>query len=208
MAYNLEKKPVCYPENVVQGETYRITILTEQLVRFEYSEDGIFEDRATQVVLNRDFPKMNFEVKESEEELEITTKRLRIQYDKKKFTEEGLVVYVLSVPLEYDTYHVQWRYGWKLPNFGGTTRTLDQINGACEIEPGIMSPWGAATLDDSKSLVFDENGFVVPRKKGVEDFYFFGYSREFDSCLKDYYYLTGKTPMIPRYALGNWWSRY
>lgn len=208
MAYNLEKKPVCYPENVVQGETYRITILTEQLVRFEYSEDGIFEDRATQVVLNRDFPKMNFEVKESEEELEITTKRLRIQYDKKKFTEEGLVVYVLSVPLEYDTYHVQWRYGWKLPNFGGTTRTLDQINGACEIEPGIMSPWGAATLDDSKSLVFDENGFVVPRKKGVEDFYFFGYSREFDSCLKDYYYLTGKAPMIPRYALGNWWSRY
>jgi len=208
MNYHLEKRPVCHLENVVQGETYRITILTDQLVRFEYSKDGIFEDRATQVVLNRDFPKVDFEVKESEEELEITTKRLRIQYDKKKFSEEGLAVYVLGVPLEYDTYHVQWRYGWKLPNFGGTTRTLDQINGACEIEPGIMSPWGAATLDDSKSLVFDENGFVVPRKKGVEDFYFFGYSREFDSCLKDFYYLTGKAPMIPRYALGNWWSRY
>lgn len=27
-------------------------------------------------------------------------------------------------------------------------------------------------------------------------------------CLKDFYYLCGKTPMLPRYALGNWWSRY
>ncbi|MFR8313204.1 MAG: TIM-barrel domain-containing protein [Ruminococcus sp.] len=23
-----------------------------------------------------------------------------------------------------------------------------------------------------------------------------------------FYRLTGKTPMLPRYALGNWWSRY
>ena len=208
MLYKLESRPTCNPENVIQGEKYRISILTEQLVRFEYSEDGIFEDRATQVVLNRDFPKVEYTVKDSGDELEITTNRLRILYDKKEFSERGLGVYVLSVPLEYDTYHVGWRYGWKLPNFGGTTRTLDQINGACEIDPGIMSPWGAATLDDSKSVIINDDGFVSPRKKGIEDFYFFGYAREFDHCLRDFYYLTGKAPMIPRYALGNWWSRY
>ena len=31
-------------------------MLTTALIRFEYSEDGGFEDRATQMVCNRDFP--------------------------------------------------------------------------------------------------------------------------------------------------------
>ena len=75
MLYKLESRPSCNPENVIQGEKYRISILTEQLVRFEYSEDGVFEDRATQVVLNRDFPKVEYTVKDSGDELEITTSR-------------------------------------------------------------------------------------------------------------------------------------
>ena len=27
-------------------------------------------------------------------------------------------------------------------------------------------------------------------------------------CLRDFYRLCGSTPLLPRYALGNWWSRY
>mgnify|MGYP003298628337 CR=1 FL=1 len=132
-------KVIPYCENTFAEDVFNcISNLNSDYVIFfegdvEYSEDGIFEDRATQVVLNRDFPKVEYTVKDSVDELEITTSRLRILYDKKEFSERGLGVYVLSVPLEYDTYHVGWRYGWKLPNFGGTTRTLDQINGACEI---------------------------------------------------------------------------
>ena len=33
------------------------------------------------------------------------------------------------------------------------------------------------------------------------------YLNDFLGALKDYYYLTGYPPLIPRYALGNWWSR-
>lgn len=71
-----------------------------------------------------------------------------------------------------------------------------------------MSWFGSAVLDDSKSLLMTEDGWVTPRKKGVQDLYFFGYGWNFRLALKDFYHLCGKTPMLPRFALGNWWSRY
>ena len=57
--------PIALKENILQGEKYRITLLTEGLIRLEYSEEGIFEDRATQCVWNRNFPKVNFTYKET-----------------------------------------------------------------------------------------------------------------------------------------------
>ena len=54
--YKMKTSPEASQENIVKGERYRITMLTDVLVRLEYSEDGIFEDRATQMVINRDFP--------------------------------------------------------------------------------------------------------------------------------------------------------
>ena len=46
--WKIQTNPKADPENILQGEKYRITMLTEGLVRLEYSEEGIFEDRATQ----------------------------------------------------------------------------------------------------------------------------------------------------------------
>ena len=71
--YKLESHPVCNKEAVIQGEKYRITVLTSSLIRLEYSEQGKFEDRATQSVLNRDFPVPQFKVIETEEELSVYT---------------------------------------------------------------------------------------------------------------------------------------
>ena len=33
------------------------------------------------------------------------------------------------------------------------------------------------------------------------------YGTDYERCLKDYFTLTGYPPLIPRYALGNWWSK-
>ena len=87
--YRLPAKPEAKEANVVKGDKYRITVLTEGLLRLEYSEDGVFEDRATQTVLNRDFPETDYEVKETEEELVLVTKRLRLTYNRKAFDPEG-----------------------------------------------------------------------------------------------------------------------
>ena len=53
-------------------------------IRFEYSEDGGFEDRATRMVCDRDFPVQEFWVSDGGEELHIYTKDLEIRYDKQK----------------------------------------------------------------------------------------------------------------------------
>ena len=52
--YRVQTSPQAISDNIIQGEKYRITLLTESLVRLEYSEDGIFEDRATQFAFHRD----------------------------------------------------------------------------------------------------------------------------------------------------------
>ena len=66
-------------------------MLTTALIRFEYSEDGGFEDRATQMVCNRDFPVPEFRVSDGGEELHIYTKDLEIHYDRQKFSPSGLM---------------------------------------------------------------------------------------------------------------------
>ena len=40
------------------------------------------------------------------------------------------------------------------------------------------------------------------------DIYFFGYGPDIPALLRDYTRIAGEIPMIPRYILGNWWSRY
>ena len=41
------------PESIIQGDKYRFTVLTSQLIRLEYNENNIFEDNPTQTVLTR-----------------------------------------------------------------------------------------------------------------------------------------------------------
>ena len=202
--YKFHTAPAARPENVIQGERYRITMLTERLVRLEYSEDGIFEDHATQTVLNRDFPKTDYSVRELEDQIEIFTKHLHIIYNRKEFTSSGLSIQIQGYAVCGGT----WHYGEKMSNLWGTVRTLDEVNGDCELGTGLMSRRGGAVLDDSKSLLIGEDGWVQPRKSGICDLYFFGYGHDYMDCLNDFYYLCGRTPMLPRYALGNWWSRY
>ena len=45
-----ERRPKADPRNIVLGKNYRITFLTDRLVRFEYNESGAFVDEASQVI--------------------------------------------------------------------------------------------------------------------------------------------------------------
>ena len=203
--WQVKVRPKALAENVIQGEKYRITMLTQGLIRLEYSEDGCFEDRATQSVWNRDFSKTEFRCKETPDSLEIFTSRIHLVYDKQKFSPNGLSVQVLG---QYINHGSIWHYGQDFQNLGGTARTLDEADGAIPLEKGIMGRVGFSLLDDSKFLVLTEDGWIEPRKSKGEDLYFWGYGHDYLEALKDFYYLCGKLPMVPRYALGNWWSRY
>ena len=92
-------------------------------------------------------------------------------------------------------------------NLGGTTRTLDYTTGYKPLEPGLMSRAGWAVIDDSAALVMNDEGWPEARPT-TTDLYFFGYGHDYKACLVDYCKVSGQAPMIPRWALGNWWSRY
>ena len=203
--YKVKTRPAALEGNMVTGERYRITLLTESLLRLEYSEDGIFEDRATQMVFFRDFPQVKYRVISGEDGIEIHTSRIHLKYNEKEFSSHGLSIQVKG---NLSAYHSIWHYGEEIHDLGGTARTLDEANGAIPLEHGIISRFGYSVIDDSKSQVLLEDGWIEPRKKGIRDLYFFGYGHNYKEALNDFYRLCGKTPMLPRFALGNWWSRY
>ncbi len=224
--YKLKTHPMCRKESVIRGDCFRITILTEALVRLEYSPDGVFEDRPTQSVLNRDFPTPRFRTVDGDQ-LSIYTDRMEIHYDRRPFAANGLTIKVNG---EKGGWGATWHYGEEPEDLGGTARTLDMCDGPMVLNPkgcwedrspgeeryagrlpmehGLMSRKCFSWFDDSRSMVLTEDGWIQPRKEGVQDIYFFGYGHRYLECLRDFYHLCGKTPLLPRYALGNWWSRY
>ena len=101
-----------------------------------------------------------------------------------------------------------WHYGEAPRDLLGTARTLDEADGAIPLEHGILSKNGFSLVDDSKTMALKSDGTVEPRVGNKKDIYFFGYGHRYLECLKDFYYLCGETPLLPRYTFGNWWSRY
>ena len=217
------------PGSVISGEYYRFTVLNEHVLRMEYSPSGIFVDRETQIVLNRRFSVPEYTVNDSDGKLEIKTKYLILTYDKKEFSANGLTVQVVGNPYLRKT--GIWFYGDKSfledGNLLGTATTLDNTVGnqyykdsmdarvpwgmpdkAVKLCYGLLSKNGFSVIDDSRSLIFCDDGWVEPAEEGRVDMYFLSFGRDYLGCLDFFYQLSGNTPLLPRFALGNWWSRY
>ena len=190
--------------SIFQGNKYRITILTERLVRLEYDSNGEFNDLETCIVKNRLFELADFNKKEDERLLVIETRYFTLTYVKNAvFNSKTLYA---NIPNS----KIGWYYGNKeVRNFKSCSVSLDNKTSLPDLYPGLFSPDGIATIDDSNSLCFDINSNVVIKEKTKNhvDLYLFIYGKDFGLCLKDYFTLTGNPPLIPRYALGNWWSR-
>lgn len=216
------------PGSIIQGKNYRFTVLTSQMLRMEYSEEGIFEDRPTQIVWNRRFAVPEFSVNDQPDCLEIDTQYFHMVYDKKKFAPSHLYI---DVKYAFTNYGGRWYYGAtqygdppRNHNLKGTARTLDRCDGDCcmgnglfeKIEDdkrvdlgfGLCDTSGRTFFEDGSSLVIDSGGWIQTREEGCIDTYFFGYGRDYFKAVHDFYMLSGPVPMLPRYALGNWWSRY
>lgn len=216
--------PAMSPTTTLQGEHWRIGLITESLIRLEWSDSGEFEDRATLMAVDRAFlpsGAVDYTTGERDGMLVAETPALRLTYDRKPFSKEGLTIVVKGVP---DSQFNTWHYGDDPKgNLGGTARTLDEADGAIPLGQGVISRDGWAVLDDSASNVFvtaDADGNlpdgvvayggigVAPRDHRETDIYFFGYGRRYREAVHDFQKLSGPAPLLPRFALGNWWSRY
>lgn len=196
-------RPLAVKENIVEGACYRFTVLTSRLIRLEYSPQGSFEDRASQSVFYRDFPTVPFDIHRENGELVLKTKHIVLTYrENAPFSADTLSLRLLQEPASV------WHFGEDFEDLGGTVKTLDKVNGPCPVERGVISRNGFSVLDDSDTLVLEEDGWVGVREENTADAYFFGYGFDYVAAVQDYFSLTGVPPMLPAYALGNWWSRY
>ncbi|MFB9954693.1 glycoside hydrolase family 31 protein [Cellulomonas denverensis] len=193
------------PRATIQGDRYRITVLTDGLLRLEYAEDGVFEDRSSTFARCRELPVPEFRVIDRGPVVEVVTRRLRLTYDRGPFSTASLQVEVLG---GLSAYHSVWRYGEPAGGLGGTARTLDFADGPVPLEGGVISRQGYAVLDDSASMVFDDEGWVAPRDGSRSDLYVFGYGHDYAGALRAFHAVSGPVPLLPRWALGNWWSRF
>ena len=203
--FKLDVQPIANPEASVTAPHVRFTVLTSRLLRLEYSPIDQFEDRASQVFWYRAQPVPEFSVARDADRVVITTAHLRLTYhfNARGFTRDALSIEVIAAAQT-------WKYGdtgeWK--NLRGTARTLDGVNGALWLERGLLSRHGWAVVDDSTSLVFDNDWLATRTDSGNVDLYFFGYGHDYVAAIQDFYCVSGRPPLIPRYILGNWWSRY
>ena len=204
---HLPFNPIADPAAVVSAGSVRFTVLTPRLLRLEHSPTGAFEDRPSQPFWFRKQPVPAFDVRRNDGAIEIETEHLLLRNTQHA---HGFTPISLSVTLKASG--VTWCYGdrsWAAGNLQGTTRTLDEVDGWAHLEPGLMARNGYAVVDDSRSLVFDEQGWLAGRAVPDNlDLYFFGYGHDYVGCLQEFQQVAGPTPMVPRYILGNWWSRF
>ena len=200
--------PISDKKAVFSGKTYRITVLSERLIRLEYDADGNFLDEATTIVKNRNFKMPIFKIEQNEKYLVISTKYFMLQYMKEKPFEGAKFAPDQNLKIKLLNTDKQWYYKHpEAKNFKADAFSLDDYRGHVKLENGLYSTDGFATIDDSKSLIIDQEGFLQKNKDGRIDIYVFMYKRDFGLCLKDYFTLTGFPALIPRYALGIWWNR-
>jgi alpha-glucosidase (family GH31 glycosyl hydrolase) len=225
-AQQLQPEPKADPRAVVTVGHARFTVLTPKLIRMEWSADGVFEDRASFVFLNRLMPVPKFtQSKGQSDEVTIATDALKLVYRPALADGGRFRARSLSVSFMLNGKPVTWTPGMAdTGNLQGTTRTLDGARGNKTREPigpGLVSRDGWTVVDDSARPLFDSTDFsfsrgeasvwpwVTLRSPGErEDLYFFGYGHAYKEALGDYVRVAGRIPLPPRFAFGTWWSRY
>lgn len=195
-------------DNIVSGKNYRISVLTERLIRLEYNANGIFNDNETQLVQFRNFPKVNFKVNQDNRFLVIKTKYFTLSYTKEKNFDGGKLMPTNNLRVDLVGTDRTWYYHHpEVKNYKACFVSLDGSDEDQKLRNGLYSVDGFASFDDSNAGIYDSNHNLIKRDSNGIDIYLFMYNNDFLLALKDYFMLTGKPKMIPRYALGNWWSR-
>lgn len=192
----------------------RFTVLTDTLIRLEYAEDGRFEDRPTQTLGARPTTSAEYTTWVEGGMRYVQTAALTLRYRRGSgpFTADNLEV---SVERGGSTVVANPVFGdapADAESLGGWSRSLDLVRAPVATRPGILSRRGWSLVDDSATALVTSAspGYAArsARTGAYQDGYFFGYGLDYRRALEDLRVLTGSTPLVPRKALGVWFSRY
>ncbi|MCL2631387.1 MAG: hypothetical protein FWD49_07735, partial [Firmicutes bacterium] len=205
----------------------RITVLKDGLIRIETSKTGQFTDLPTKIVWFRNFPDTAHSAQRTaHNEGLIQNSEFRIQNEGNINNNSTPMPYALCpMPfLKISTGEATFIYNAKAEkithvelggrkiavsnahNLKGTRRTLDGVAGSAKLNGGVLGKNGVAFFEDNTPLL-GEDGLLKARDKSGTDTYIFA-SQDYVKSVKNFYAITGAPPLVPRYALGNWWSRY
>lgn len=196
---------------VLQGSKYRISVISERVVRLEYSTNGQFVDYPTQLVKKRNLGIPDFSARQDNNLLEITTKYFVLTYVKEQpflgtKVDPCRTLKITLRSREKDR-QKDWYFGHpEVRNMKGNMVSTDAVTPKA-FEKGLFSLDGFVSLDDSNSKLIMKDGTLAEPINDHLDIYVFMYDKDFKQALFDYFKITGSPSMIPRYALGNWWSR-
>ncbi|MGN0494037.1 MAG: hypothetical protein ACI4F7_10350, partial [Acutalibacteraceae bacterium] len=180
--FKWEVRPEAKKENTVIYHDFRFTVLTECLIRIERQTENEFTDSATQVVFYRDFPETSFNATVDSEECVIETSALVLRcLPNADENNGGLTVRLKGEPA------ASWTWGEDpAETLGGTAKTLDAVDNTVPLCDGVCSMFGYTVLDDSGSMLLDEDGWIKERANRETDLYFFGYGYNYRGALKAY----------------------
>ena len=186
---------------IVQGNSYRISVISERIIRLEYSQAGQFIDRPTQLVKKRSIGLPDFSVRQDANILEISTKYFALSYIKeqpfygtKLDPMKNLKITLLSKDRDRCK---DWYVGHpEARNMKGNMVGVD-VNIPDTLQKGLYSLDGFASLDDSYGKIIMEDGTLANPPLNHLDIYVFMYDRDFKQVLFDYFKMTGAPALIP-----------
>ena len=147
MEYSLGK---AREDVIIKGNAYRITVLSECLLRLEYNPTGIFYDAPSQFALNRNFEKPNVEFKQDDKYLEIKTKYFLLSYAKEKNFDAGKVVPMANLKVEVNESDKSWYVNHaEAKNLKGLFISDDGDPKNTILQKGLYSLDGFASFNDS-----------------------------------------------------------
>ena len=191
----------------IAGKHYRFTVLTESLIRLEYSDAGEFEDKPSERVWYRNLSRPEFYVQSDSKTLQIKTKYFLLTYQKESKFSANPINPTSNLRINIAGSEKIWYYKHpEVRNYMSPCGEFDKNNELARIK-GMYSIDGFTSIDDSNTLVFNEDGTLTKRKNNNIDIYIFIYGYHFYQCLNDYYKITGYPHLVPRYALGIWWYK-
>lgn len=186
----------------IKTEKIRITVISESLVRIEYSQDGIFNDCETLFASNRNAETENARYKVSGNVHELTTDYFHLTY-----CDNG------DAPTEKNLYAdicgFEWHYGEENKNnLGGALSTLDYISPDKPVENGILSRDGWFVIDDSGKALLKDNWIAKNTFKNNTDIYLFAYGNDYKRAFSDLRLISGCAQLPRKYIFGSWYSRW
>ncbi|MFQ3171372.1 MAG: alpha-glucosidase (family GH31 glycosyl hydrolase) [Oleispira sp.] len=198
---------------IIKDGSTRFSVITPTLIRMEYDENGYFEDRPTQTVATRPSSTSSFEKRIDNGELIIETSAITLRYQRNSgpFSPDNLTIELLR-GVDIIEARPDWSFAPQSGNLGGWRRGLDNEKDPQPLHEGILSRAGWYLLNDSNTVLLTDTaaGFEVRSSYGgtYQDGYLFGYGQDYVQGLKDLRTLTGAAPLLPKKALGVWFSKW